>query len=45
VPLGQKAMASQTGIQQWDWRGRYWANWGEALTEAGVSPVVDRVSG
>ncbi len=38
VPLGQKAMVKQTGIQQWDWRGRYWLNWSDALAEAGFDP-------
>ena len=37
-PLGVRAFRRETGIKESDWRGRYWANWGEALQEVGYSP-------
>jgi len=37
-PLGVGRFAAETGIGQSDWRGRYWARWGDALTEAGLQP-------
>ena len=33
--LGVKAFGTETGIQQHDWRGRFWARWSDALAEAG----------
>lgn len=38
VALGQKAIARETGIHEFDWRGRYWTSWSEALAEAGFGP-------
>jgi hypothetical protein len=35
---GIMAFKSATGIKESAWRGRYWANWGQALIEAGYSP-------
>lgn len=35
---GQKLFASETGIGPSQWRGRYWARWGDALLEAGFAP-------
>jgi len=37
-PLGQARFHQQTGIKQADWFGRYWARWGDAVREAGLSP-------
>lgn len=35
---GSKRFASETGIKEHDWRGVYWARWGDALAEAGFPP-------
>ena len=35
---GQKLFAKETAIAEHQWRGRYWARWGDALTEAGFKP-------
>lgn len=37
-PLGRLRFATETGIREHDWRGRYWARWNEAVEEAGYSP-------
>ncbi len=37
-PLGQARFQQQTGINDADWFGRYWARRGDALREAGFSP-------
>lgn len=37
-PPGIDRFASATGIREHDWRGRYWANWSDAVTEAGFVP-------
>jgi hypothetical protein len=36
---GQKAFERQTGIHQWDWRGRFWTKWSDALADAGFEPL------
>jgi len=38
VPLGTQRFAAETGIKRSDWLGRFWARWGDALTEAGFRP-------
>lgn len=38
VPLGRARFQSVTGIAEKDWLGRYWARWGDAITEAGFTP-------
>lgn len=35
---GQKLFAKETGIAGHQWRGRFWARWGDRLTEAGLKP-------
>jgi hypothetical protein len=37
-PLGRMRFASETGISYSDWYGKYWARWGDAVEEAGLSP-------
>jgi len=36
--LGKLRFEKETGIKPQDWYGRYWARWGDALTEAGHLP-------
>jgi len=36
--LGQLQFTSETGIKRHEWHGKYWARWGDALSEAGFSP-------
>jgi|SRR3989344_5673334 len=36
--LGAQRFFTETGIKRSDWLGRYWARWGDALREAGLSP-------
>lgn len=37
-PLGQHKFESETGIKKYDWFGKYWSKWGDALKEAGYEP-------
>jgi len=37
-PLGAKRFQDETGIEESDWFGKYWRNWGDALLEAGFPP-------
>jgi hypothetical protein len=37
-PPGRKRFAAETGIQEHDWSGRYWARWSDAVAEAGFEP-------
>ena len=34
---GKGTFAKETGISESQWSGRYWARWGDAVTEAGLS--------
>jgi hypothetical protein len=38
VPLGRDRFLTETGIKEFDWRGRYWVRWGDAVREAGFVP-------
>jgi hypothetical protein len=38
-PLGQRGFKTETGIAFHEWRGVYWARWGDALLEAGFTPL------
>lgn len=38
IPSGYNRFAKETGINQWDWCGRYWSRWNEAIIEAGYTP-------
>lgn len=37
-PPGEKLFCSETGVRQHEWRGRYWARWGDAIRDAGFEP-------
>jgi hypothetical protein len=37
VPPGRGQFTNETGIQMHEWRGRYWARWGDAVSEAGLA--------
>ena len=38
IPLGKRRFASETGIKESDWYGRFWTRWNDALREVGFSP-------
>jgi Meiotically up-regulated gene 113 len=38
VPLGFVRFASETGIKKYDWFGKHWSTWGDAVREAGFTP-------
>ena len=38
TPLGCRRFFSETGIKESDWKGKYWARWNDAVTEAGLEP-------
>ena len=35
-PLGMKRFAETTGVKKYDWFGKLWASWGDAVREAGL---------
>jgi Meiotically up-regulated gene 113 len=37
TPLGQVTFERETGISTASWRGKYWRNWGDAVSEAGFA--------
>ncbi len=38
-PVGMKRFQTETGIAEHEWRGSYWARWGDAVSEAGFAPL------
>jgi Meiotically Up-regulated Gene 113 (MUG113) protein len=38
VPLGRDRFEHETGIKEFDWFGKYWARWSDAVKEAGFTP-------
>jgi hypothetical protein len=36
--LGRKRFESETGIKQYEWYGKFWARWNDAIREAGFAP-------
>lgn len=38
VPLGRHKFETETGIKKWDWYGKFWARWSDAICEAGFAP-------
>jgi hypothetical protein len=38
VPLGVARFFQETGIKDSDWRGKFWARWGDAVRDAGFQP-------
>ena len=38
APIGQRTFENKTGIKQSQWRGKFWARWGDAVAEAGFPP-------
>lgn len=38
TPLRKLQFESETGIHRYDWFGRYWARWSDAIREAGCIP-------
>jgi hypothetical protein len=37
-PLGRLRFFRETGIKESDWKGKYWARWNDAVSEAGLKP-------
>src|SRR5882757_4789522 len=38
VVLGWRRFEEETGIRYYDWYGRFWTRWGDAVREAGFEP-------
>lgn len=38
VPLGHRQFERETRIRYYDWFGKHWGRWGDALREAGFAP-------
>lgn len=36
--LGRQRFIQETGIKEYDWKGKIWARWGDAIREAGYLP-------
>lgn len=38
LPLGRLRFFRETGIKESDWKGKFWARWNDAVSEAGLEP-------
>lgn len=38
VPLGHRQFERETGIRYYDWFGKHWGRWSDAVRDAGLSP-------
>jgi Meiotically up-regulated gene 113 len=38
TPLGEERFFQETGIRKYDWYGKIWTKWNDALSEAGYGP-------
>jgi hypothetical protein len=38
MALGLRRFEEETGISRYDWYGKFWARWGDAVREAGIEP-------
>jgi len=38
VPLGWRKFLSATGVKKYEWLGRFWSRWSDAVREAGFAP-------
>jgi hypothetical protein len=38
VPLGFRRFETETGIGHYEWFGRFWSRWSDAVREAGLAP-------
>jgi len=38
VPLGWRRFEEESGIRHYDWYGRFWSRWSDAVREAGYEP-------
>jgi hypothetical protein len=38
IPLGCKRFTKETGIYKYEWWGKYWTKWNDAIVEAGFNP-------
>lgn len=38
APLGRLRFFRETGIKESDWKGKFWARWNDAVSEAGLVP-------
>lgn len=38
IPPGSRSFSVETNIKDSEWKGKFWARWGDALVEAGFAP-------
>ena len=43
-PLGRARFLSETGIREYDWKGKFWVRWNDAVCEAGLAPNQKQVA-